>query len=247
MEDAARRGGRLRRELEARGAEGPRDGSGLEGLVDFLVVEDDERLARAMAGVLARHGVVRCVHTAAAALERLDGGALPLGMLVDEALPDGRGTAFLLGARERGWRGVALVATGQGGLEVQQEAFRAGASFRSKPLDAGELEVFAGRCHEPPNRLARAADLLARLASLTDRERAVLDHSLFGTPRADLAERLGVSSHAVKATVARLLAKLHQRSGSLQSAMSLAHLVARCPTARDVARCSPLLERIAGS
>lgn len=226
---------------------GARDGAALESLVDFLVVEDDERLARATAGALRRHGVVRCVHSAATALERLEHGALPLGMVIDEVLPDGSGTAFLSLARARRWRGVALVATGQGGLEVQQRAFRAGASFRNKPLGTGDLEVFARRCHEHPNRLVRAADLLARVASLTDRERAILDHSLFGTPRADLADRLGVSSNTVKTTVARLLAKLQQRSGSLQSAMSLAHLVAECRTANDIARCSPLLERIADS
>ena len=112
--------------------------------------------------------------------------------------------------------------TGHGDVPVAVRAMRAGAvDFLQKPFDEQDLLDRIHQALENDARhrreLAEKDLILGRIASLTPRERQVMDLVVAGLANKNVAGRLGVSRRTVEIHRARVMAKMQ--------ATSLAHLV----------------------
>lgn len=107
--------------------------------------------------------------------------------------------------------------TGQGSIPAAVEAMRAGAmDFLSKPVEAAVLlaaiQVALARDAETRAREGADAQLRARLASLTPREREVLAEVVTGRLNKQIADRLGAAEKTVKVHRGRVMRKMGVRS-----------------------------------
>ena len=115
-----------------------------------------------------------------------------------------------------------LFITGHGDVPVAVRAMRAGAvDFLQKPFDQQELldrvQQALGNDARHRRELAEKDLILGRVASLTPREREVMDLVVAGLANKNVAGRLEVSQRTVEIHRARVMAKMQ--------ATSLAHLV----------------------
>src|SRR5450432_3152563 len=98
----------------------------------FLIVEDDEAVARGLARWLALRGPVECVGTVAEGRAALEGKAWA-GAVIDISLPDGSGFEVLELARSMDV--PSLVLTGHLNRDFANRAFDLGASYVVKPIE----------------------------------------------------------------------------------------------------------------
>lgn len=107
----------------------------------------------------------------------------------------------------------AIIMTGHGDVQSAREAFRSRAvDFLEKPIDHAKLmnaieEGFA-RQLAARNQDSQRNELDQLLASLTPREREVMDLVVAGRHNREIAETLGISPRTVEVHKARMVAKL---------------------------------------
>jgi two-component system response regulator FixJ len=107
--------------------------------------------------------------------------------------------------------------TGHGDVPIAVAALKAGAAdFLEKPFDDERL-ISAVRAALATSQAAQqqavaAAGIAARLASLTPREREVLDLLVAGNPNKTIAYDLGASPRTVEVHRARVMEKMGVRS-----------------------------------
>ncbi|MEZ4337858.1 MAG: response regulator [Sandaracinaceae bacterium] len=180
---------------------------------EFLLVEDDELSARAMARLIRRHGDVRIAGSLAEAREMLGDPANWAGMLVDVTLPDGNGLDFVEEVRARDARVPILVLTGGFDPRRTNRAQTLDAEFAFKPLDVDNLVPFAERAcaafRVDDRAVAAVIARRARESGLTPREMDVLGLVIAseGSPRMNTAEALGVSANTAKVHIGSILRK----------------------------------------
>lgn len=108
---------------------------------------------------------------------------------------------------------TVVVMTGHGDVESAREAFKARAvDFLEKPLDQARLmaalDDALSKC-ESMRQEADRRDAFARLlATLTPREREVMEMIVAGGHNRDIAEKLGISPRTVEVHKARVMQKL---------------------------------------
>ena len=118
--------------------------------------------------------------------------------------------------------------TGHGDIPKSVQAMKRGASdFLTKPVNdkdllaavrvAIERDALAGR------EQAKLSEIRARLATLTPREREVLEHVVAGKLNKQIAEDLGVTEATIKMHRARVMAKM-----KVQAVADLVRLAERC-------------------
>lgn len=188
----------------------------------FLIVEDDEMVARWLVRAFTRFRPVVRAATVADALSRLADPELRLvALCTDVNLPDGSGLDVLRATREKHPRVPALVLTGSTQPKVVNGSFLLGASFLSKPTTEESLDTFARRalaCEGVDDaNVLRVIELAAHEWALSDREVELLGLAVADRPRDELADALGVSENTTKTQVRSLLRK--------SSARNLDHLV----------------------
>jgi two-component system response regulator FixJ len=109
----------------------------------------------------------------------------------------------------------AIVITGHGDVALAVEAMKAGAiDFIEKPFDQ---EAILNAVHAALERAGRndsgeGPAIAAKLASLSERERQVLDGLLAGHPNKTIAYDLGISPRTVEVYRANLMTKMAARS-----------------------------------
>ena len=113
-------------------------------------------------------------------------------------------------------RGIAIpivFLTGHGDIPMSVRAMKAGATdFLTKPVDAAALvravraalEIAAARRRE----IAETAALAARLATLTPREREVMEHVVAGQLNKQVAADLGTGEQNIKVHRAHVMRKM---------------------------------------
>lgn len=181
------------------------------------VIDDDEAVRSSLALLLESAGWgVRCYPSAAAFLEvasRLEVGVV----LTDVRMPEMDGLALQRRLGEIGSRLPVIIMTGHGDVPIAVEALKAGATdFLEKPFDDGHLldairiaVATSQRVHE---QVAATADIAGRLATLTPREREVLDRLVAGQPNKTIAYDLGTSPRTVEVQRARVMEKMGAHS-----------------------------------
>ena len=110
---------------------------------------------------------------------------------------------------------AVIVVTGQGDIQTAVRAMKAGAiDFLEKPYSdhalLGSIEVAFARENQH-NRDHDIADAILRIATLSPREREVLDGLLAGRPNKLIAYDLGISVRTVEVHRARMMERLGMR------------------------------------
>jgi two-component system, LuxR family, response regulator FixJ len=181
------------------------------------VVDDDEAVRDSLGLLLEAAGLsVRTYDSATAFLKALP--SLAAGcVLTDVRMPELDGLALQRRLTELGIRLPVIVMTGHGDVPIAVEALKAGAAdFLEKPFDDAQLLAAVSSALAASQRKseeeAAIAGIARRLASLTPREREVLDKLVAGQPNKTIAYDLGSSPRTVEVHRARVMEKMGVRS-----------------------------------
>lgn len=181
------------------------------------VVDDDEAVRNSLALLLESTGFVVETYDSAtaflAAVRPHSAGCV----LTDVRMPEMDGLALQRRLSELDVALPVIVMTGHGDVPIAVGALKAGATdFLEKPFDDEQLLAAVRTAIEANQRSREAkqavADIADRLASLTPREREVLDRLVDGQPNKTIAYDLGSSPRTVEVHRARVMEKMGARS-----------------------------------
>ena len=197
------------------------------------IVDDDEAVRQSLAFLLSLAGLAVRLYDSATAflagLASVKGGCL----ITDMRMPDMTGLELLHALKARACGLPAIVITGHGDVALAVEAMKAGAvDFIEKPFDEEAI------LHAVQAALERGSEgdggdapaIAARLASLSERERQVLEGLIAGHPNKTIAYDLGISPRTVEVYRANLMTKMEARS--LSELIRMAILAKVAPTRR---------------
>jgi two-component system, LuxR family, response regulator FixJ len=189
------------------------------------VIDDDEAVRQSLAFLLKAAGLDACTYESAAAFLSALPDVTSGCIITDARMPEISGVDLLRRLNELEARIPVIVITGQGDIQLAVEAMKMGAAdFIEKPFDDERLLAsvrsaldrwMKGAQHE-----AERATLLDRVATLTSRERNVLDGLIAGKPTQAIAFDHGISRHAVEIDRANVMAKMS--AGSLSDLVRMA-------------------------
>jgi len=204
-----------------------------------FLVDDEQSVVTALARMLQVSGfAVRCWTSAVQFLEAHD--PQEAGCLVtDVRMPEMSGLELQRALLERGSDRAIVFITGQGDIPTTVRAMKAGAvSFLPKPVQRAELVAAVQeailRDAEVRAQQHERNDLVRRLASLTPRERQVLELVTTGMLNKQIAAELGAAEKTIKVHRGRIMEKMQVRT-----ATALVGLLSRAEQHRGRARISP--------
>ncbi|HVV26569.1 MAG TPA: response regulator FixJ [Rhizomicrobium sp.] len=188
------------------------------------LIDDDEDVRRALAFLLGTAGfAVKVYESADRFFERRDGFEAGC-VITDVRMPGMDGIQLLRRMGELGVRTPVIVMTGHADVALAVAAMKAGAvDFIEKPF-ADETLLAAIRAALARRLAAHAGNtqqVRERLASLTPREREVLDGLLAGQPNKTIAYDLGLSPRTVEVHRANVMTKMGASSLSELVRMAL--------------------------
>jgi two-component system, LuxR family, response regulator FixJ len=181
------------------------------------VIDDDEAARESLAFLLRSARIeVRTYESAAMFLSihpPLETGCI----ITDVRMPEITGIDLLQRLRERGIGVPVIVITGHGDVPLAVEAMKLGAAdFFEKPFDDDALLAAVhsalSRRNEQGRRDAELADINDKLASLSNREREVLEGLVSGHPNKTIAYDLGISPRTVEVYRANVMTKMNAAS-----------------------------------
>lgn len=192
-----------------------------------FVVDDESTVRRALERLLRAEGYA--VATFASGTEFLSArpSVRPACLILDMAMPDGSGLDLQQSLLEHRVTLPVIFLTGRADIPMCSQAMKRGAAdFLTKPVDHDDLLAAVRRAmladtEAEAGRSAREK-ILARIASLTPREREVLDLVTTGLLNKQVAAQLGTTEKTIKVHRARVMEKMQ-----VQSLAELVRLVER--------------------
>ncbi|MES2130615.1 MAG: response regulator [Pseudomonadota bacterium] len=182
-----------------------------------FLVDDQAPVLKAMARLFASDGIpATCFGSARAFLDSGLSGQ-PGCLVLDLSMPDMTGLDLQRELAAQSCLLPVIFLTGHGDIDSGVQAMKSGAAdFLTKPVDAERLLQAVRQAFER-NAQARAGhaeldELRQRLASLTAREREVLDLVVEGLLNKQIADQLGTVEKTVKVHRARVMGKMKVRS-----------------------------------
>lgn len=179
----------------------------------IFIVEDDPSVRDALGLLLGLHGHPVAMFGDA---ESFLGALQPDWRgcaLIDIRMPGMDGLALQRRLRESACAIPVIVMTAHGDVDSARAAFRARAvDFLEKPIDESKLlaaihEAFLRQAAQEQAEEDKT-DFERLLATLTPREREVMDLVVDGRHNRDIADALGISARTVEVHKARMMAKL---------------------------------------
>jgi FixJ family two-component response regulator len=182
------------------------------------IVDDEPAIRDSLALLLRSVGLAsRAFPSAPAFLDGFD-PAVPGCLVADVRMPGMSGLELQEALRDRQARLPVIIITGHGDIAMAVRAMKAGAAdFIEKPfneqvlLDAVHRALARHRPGEAPPSAVRA-EIAARVAALTPREREVMLLVAEGRPNKVVATRLGLSTRTVEVHRAKAMEKMQARS-----------------------------------
>jgi two-component system response regulator FixJ len=191
------------------------------------VVDDDEAVRLSTASLLERFGFdVKLFESGDAFLELGSFSGISC-ILLDLQMPGRDGLAILRVLTERDDSPPVLVLTAHGGIPAVVEAMKLGAhDFMEKPYDADALLTKIEEAVQQSSGAKAAASVNAEaaalVATLSGRQRQVLQGIVRGLPNKIIAYELKLSIRTVEAYRAQLLARLGARGTADAVRMAIA-------------------------
>jgi RNA polymerase sigma factor (sigma-70 family) len=182
-----------------------------------FLVDDDVSVLKGLRRLLAASGFeVAAFESPQQFLEHYDAGA-PGCLVLDLAMPGVNGMELQRELAARGSILPVVFLTGHGDVPTSVQAMKRGAAdFLMKPVDERDLLAAIRSAFEKgrESRKAQAetAEVERRLATLTPREREVLQHIVAGKRNKQVASELGTVEKTVKVHRARVMEKMQARS-----------------------------------
>ncbi len=182
----------------------------MSGPLSFLVLEDDERVRRALARALQTHGRVDAVGTCAAARMAIRARRFDAAVL-DVHLPDGTGLDLVDPMRERNAAASVLVLTGSTDHEVIARVHAAKAAYLLKPFDVKQLAMLAQDARDRRDAAARRTALVLQQwtddCELSAAEADLLALGAEGVAREEFSRIRDVKPDTIRKQIQSLLRK----------------------------------------
>lgn len=192
-----------------------------------FIVDDDGAVLKSLSRLLRSAGLATATFSSPREfLEKHDPNAAGC-VILDIAMPGLNGLEVQQALATSGQELSIIFLTGHGDIPMSVKAMKSGAvDFLLKPVDDESL-LSAVRVAIEKNRLqhesrSELADIHQRLATLTPREREVLEHIIAGDLNKQTAADLGVVEKTIKFHRARVMQKM-----KVQSVAELARLAER--------------------
>jgi FixJ family two-component response regulator len=182
----------------------------------IFLVDDDAAVCHALSVFLETSGY--SVRTFPSAESFLNAEGMVDGViLLDQRMTGMTGLELQAELASRGIDLPIIFITGHGDVQMSVKAVKAGAiDFLEKPFSNEDLlaSIREAFTHADDSKLHRdlIAELRNRHASLTDREREVLQHVVAGMSNRNLAQLLGVSDRTIEVHRSRVMKKMGAES-----------------------------------
>jgi two-component system CheB/CheR fusion protein len=181
------------------------------------VIDDDPALASTMRYMLSEAGYSVVVFDSSEAFLKANPGERRGCLVLDEKLPGMTGLALLRQLQAEGRGPTAIMMTAHGDVRTAVEAMRAGAvDFIEKPATRADVLAAVARALEGPGDGSRRAafrqQASALRASMTPRQREIMDRVLAGQPSKNIAADLNLSQRTVENHRALIMKKAGARS-----------------------------------
>ncbi len=190
------------------------------------IVDDDEAIRDALSWLLQSRDVQAETWESAEAFLRAWTPAMAGCLLLDIRMEGMTGVELFDRLRDRGCRLPVIFLTGHGDVPIAVSALKKGArDFVEKPFNDNELvdRIIDALAFDAEQRAREAgqASVAARLATLTQRERQVMDLVVAGKLNKVIADDLGISMRTVEVHRAHVFEKM-----GVKTAVELARLLA---------------------
>ena len=190
------------------------------------VIDDDDAVRESLAFLLKTARIAVKTYDSAAAFL---GASPPIAsgcVITDVRMPGISGIELLQRLRERNVGVPVIVITGHGDVPLAVEAMKLGAAdFFEKPVDDEALVAAVrsalSQLADNSKRDAEQADIHNKLATLSNREREVLEGLVSGHPNKTIAYDLGISPRTVEVYRANVMTKMNAASLSELVRMAL--------------------------
>ena len=173
------------------------------------IVDDDAAVRRSLQRLLSSAGHETASYYSALAL--LEAMPLPPDgcLLLDVRMPGMDGLELQARLNRLGFRLPVIVITGHGDIRTAVQAMKAGAvDFIEKPFDEEPLFTAIDAALEQELADPGIVEAVRRIATLSPRERQVLDALVAGRPNKTIAVALGLSVRTVEVHRAHMLERL---------------------------------------
>ena len=182
-----------------------------------FVVDDDSSTRELLAWLMKRHGMNAQVFPDARSFLARYRAEMSGCLVVDLNMPGMNGLDLQQYLKENGVSLPIIFLSGRADVPKAVRAVREGAiDFIEKPFDYRHVVSLVGECikrdAEAREKGARRRAYAERLASLTQREREVMELVVAGRMNREIAEKLDISIKTVEAHRARIMEKLEVNS-----------------------------------
>ncbi|MGC8525177.1 MAG: response regulator FixJ [Acidibrevibacterium sp.] len=190
---------------------------------EVIVVDDDEAVRESLCFLLEAAGYRCQAFASGVAVLAAPPGPGAGCLLLDVRMPEIDGVTTLERLRAAGVRIPTIIMTGHADVPLAVRAMKAGArDFVEKPFSDGAILEAVGQALVDVGTDAPGREALARLATLSPREREVLDGLVAGLPNKTIAYDLGISPRTVEIHRAHVMEKFGARSLSELVRLALA-------------------------
>lgn len=181
------------------------------------LLDDEPGMRKALSRLLRAEGFA--VHACATPQEFLKAyrSDIPSCLVLDVAMPDFDGLEVQAKLRSEGNLIPIIFLTGRGDIPTSVRAIKSGAvDFLTKPVNDTDLlravNAALSTAREQLSQIAGSAALATRAASLTPKEREVMQHVVAGKLNKQIAAELGTSEQNIKIHRGRVMQKMEVQS-----------------------------------